>query len=84
MKTYCIALIFLFGIWISAFSIATLKDEKEALVLEDVLRIEGEIEKPEAYFILQRKNFDHLLNIETVPQLDAIQEIVDVVESDIF
>ena len=75
-------------IGIGAFSAqpssATVKNATKAFVLDDVLKIEGTVEKPEAYFILQRKTFDFLLNAETAPKFNAVQQIVDVVRSEIF
>lgn len=56
---------------------------KRPFVLEEVL-IEGQIQKPEAYFILQPKSFDFLQNIETQAKFNAEQLVVDAVKSDIF
>lgn len=71
------------GVLASQAGWATVKDKK-ALFLDDVLKIEGAVEKPEAYFILQRKTFDFLLNAETAPKFNAVQQIADAVKYEIF
>jgi hypothetical protein len=72
------------GLFSSQQSWATGKETKKAFVLDDALRIEGAIEKPEAYFFLQRKSFDSQLNAETAPKFNGVQQIVSAVESEIF
>lgn len=69
------------GVFANQSGWATAKDIKTALILDDVLKIDGAVEKPEAYFILQRKTFDFLLNAETAPKFNAVQKIVDAVSS---
>jgi hypothetical protein len=53
-------------------------------VYGEELRIEGELEKPEAYFIFQRKSFDFLNNIDMGTVGDPVKLIVDAVSSDVF
>jgi len=60
------------------------ESQEQAPVLLDEVRIEGEIKKPEAYFILQHKNFDELLNNQIQPKFDALEKIVTSVTNDIF
>jgi hypothetical protein len=59
------------------------KKKKKAMVLEEV-RIEGEVQKPEAYFILQPKSFEFLQSIETKAKFNAQELVVDAVKSDSF
>lgn len=58
----------------------TLYAESEA----EVLRIEGEIEKPEAYFILQRKSFDFLNNVDMSLDTNFVELIESSVSSQVF
>ena len=61
-------------------SSVTLYAESEA----EVLRIEGEIEKPEAYFILQRKSFDFLNNVDMSLDTNFVELIESSVSSQVF
>ncbi len=84
VKRLILSILFGIGVFANQASWAIAKETKKTLVLDDVLKIEGTVEKPEAYFILQRKNFDSLLNAETAPKFNAVEQIVDAVKSEIF
>jgi len=43
----------------------------------DILRIEGEAEKPEAYFILKRQSFDFLNSVDMRLARDPVELIVE-------
>ena len=82
-KYFVIALIF--GLLFSFVSFAIEEKNRAPIAIElDEVLIEGDIQKPEAYFILQHRNFDALLNAETQPGFDALELILDSVASEIF
>lgn len=83
MQKKLIGIIFVMGL-LPGTSISAKEELSQKALSLDALLIEGEIQKPEAYFVLQHKTFDALLNAETEPKFNAIQEIEDAVLSNLF
>lgn len=80
-----VSVILFLGLLLNSLVFAHEEKKRSPIAIElDEVLIEGDIQKPEAYFILQHRNFDALLNSETQPKFDALGLILESVANEIF